>query len=67
MEQQKTYTLTQEQLQQVLNYLVTRPYSEVFPLAEMIRTVQPNEVVSSQLGKPELVKNEEGKDAKAVN
>jgi hypothetical protein len=40
---QETYTLTQEQLQKVLNYLVSKPYVEIFQLVEMIRTIQPNQ------------------------
>jgi hypothetical protein len=37
-----TYTLTQEQLQLILNYLATKPYAEVFKLVETVRSIKPN-------------------------
>ena len=42
------YTITQEQLQAVLNYLGTRPYVEVLKLNQILGQLQPASADSSK-------------------
>lgn len=47
MDTKNTYTLTDIQLQNLLNFLSKRPYVEVFQLVQMIQSIKPNEIPKS--------------------
>jgi hypothetical protein len=57
------YTLTQQQLQSVLDYLTKRPYLEVHQLVSMIVSIQPNKEETDVTPKPQIVRSEEAKQA----
>jgi hypothetical protein len=48
------YNITQEQLEKVVNYLVSKPFVEVFQLVAMLQSLQKVEKVPEKL--PEEIK-----------
>ena len=53
------FQLTQEQLQTIVNYLVTRPYNDVFQILDMIRALPPVAEVPSPVAPIEPTKTSE--------
>lgn len=45
----KTYTVSQEVMQKLLNYLVSRPYIETFQLVDALKVIPMNEEVPSNV------------------